>query len=101
MLMILFQMQRKDFFVPQLFAAAGNLHSFPLNSTVPSEVLTQYDAAFKLFVTTVPSQTAAENLELGWHIFLAFQWINISFKYLPHMFLQICEKTLGKFEETT
>lgn len=33
MLMILFQ--RMNYFVPQLFAAAGNLHSFPLNSTAP------------------------------------------------------------------
>lgn len=41
MLMILFQMQRMDFFVPQLFPAVGNLHSFPLNSAVPSELLIQ------------------------------------------------------------
>lgn len=47
MLMILFQMRRMGCFVPQLFAAAENLHSFPLSSwTVPSEALIQYDAAF-------------------------------------------------------
>lgn len=54
MLMILFQMQRKDFCVPQLFAAAGNLHSLTLTSSY--EAFIQYDAAF-----TVPSQTTAEN----------------------------------------
>lgn len=61
MLMILFQMQRMDFFVPQLFAAAGNLHSIPVNSAVPSEALIQYDAAFSFCVTTVPPQHTADN----------------------------------------
>lgn len=35
------------------------------------------------------------------HFFLAFQWINVSFKYLPQIFFQISENTQGKFEETT
>lgn len=62
MQIIWFQMRRMDVFVSQLFAAAGNLHSFPLNSIVPSEALKQYDVAFS-FVTTVPSQSTAENFE--------------------------------------
>lgn len=100
MLMILFQMQRMDFFVPQLFAAAGNLHSFPVNSAVPSEVLIQYDAAFSFLSPRCHHKPLLRIYELGWHIFQAFQWINVSFKYLQ-IFFQISQNTLGKFEETT
>lgn len=38
MLMVPFQMQRMDRFVPQLFADVGNLHSFLVNSTDPHTV---------------------------------------------------------------
>lgn len=50
-----------------------------------------------------PSQikNTAGNLWLGWHFFLVFWCINVSFTYLPQIFFQTCENTLGKFEETT
>lgn len=56
MQMTLFQIERMDYIVPRLFAAAGHLHFSPLNSTVSPEVLTvRY--CIQLFITTVPSQT--------------------------------------------
>lgn len=100
MLMILFQFQRKDLCVPQLFAAAGNLHSFILNSLT---VLTRPLFSMMLpsaFVTTVPSQTTTEFLPRV-AIFLVFWCIDISFTYLPQIFCQTSENTLGKFEERT
>lgn len=45
-LMIRFHTQRTEVFVPQVFAAAGNLHSFPVNNTVPSKVTIECEAAF-------------------------------------------------------
>lgn len=59
MLMILFQLQRKDLCVPQLFAAAGNLHSFILNSLT---VLTR-----PLFSMMLPSASCDQSAITDYH----------------------------------
>lgn len=93
-------MQRKDFRVPQLFAAAGNLHSLTPNSCAVLTSLSNY--CLQLLTTTVPWPNTTYFFNPRSAIFFLVFWcINIFFKYLPQIIFQTCENVLAKFEGRT
>lgn len=97
MLAMQLRTQRMDLLVPQLIAAAGHLHSFPLNVTVPL----RFDAAFRFSppqshrqpLSRVPSELSPFDHVLG---FFPFPLNVFPFR----IFFQIFEKAHGKSEKT-
>lgn len=88
---------KNGLFVPQLFAAAGHLHSFPLNITVPSEV----DAPFSFLSLQCNHKPLPRFLNEISSFERSVGLIVFSSNIFLRIFFQIFEKTQGKSEKTT